>query len=258
MKNIDLKQYLNLLIADDKENADKLLHEYIVSKARQIHEDLMREDDEIMDEAFDDIADDLEEIENEEFLGEEFEDVLEKVTFIIPDANHKATVTFESRADADVLLKYDATLENGIGDVEEGEDGHLILVDGEVEADIVVPAGALEDFYDLETEDFLDFEDYGDDVLDVVEPFVIVEEDVVNNDDVEHEDEVEDIADHNDDAENGSDEEIRSEEVENGFDDTEEDIINDVTNDFEENLEDLDLDAELEDLEDIVDDKKDN
>jgi curved DNA-binding protein CbpA len=83
-----LEQVLELLINEEREAAEELLHDFIVENARQIHEDLLNESDEVVEEeleeldeaddilsdeeeASDELESDASEIENEEFYDED-------------------------------------------------------------------------------------------------------------------------------------------------------------------------------------------
>lgn len=66
MQKVELSKVLDLLIAEDREEASKLLHEWFVGKSKSILEELMQEDD----GALDDIEDAKEEIASEEFYGD--------------------------------------------------------------------------------------------------------------------------------------------------------------------------------------------
>lgn len=66
MQKVELSKVLDLLIAEDREEASKLLHEWFVGKSKSILEGLMQEDD----GALDDIEDAKEEIASEEFYGD--------------------------------------------------------------------------------------------------------------------------------------------------------------------------------------------
>jgi hypothetical protein len=82
MSRSTLEQVLELLINEEREAAEELLHDFIVENARQIHEELLSESDEVveenledLDESEEDITDDLEgdsdEIDTEEFYDED-------------------------------------------------------------------------------------------------------------------------------------------------------------------------------------------
>jgi len=82
MSRSTLEQVLELLINEEREAAEELLHDFIVENARQIHEELLSESDEVveedledLDESEEDYADDLEddsdEIDTEEFYDED-------------------------------------------------------------------------------------------------------------------------------------------------------------------------------------------
>jgi hypothetical protein len=66
MQKVDLSKVLDLLIAEDREEASNLLHEWFVGKSKSILEDLMQEDD----SALDGIESDKNEIESEEYYGD--------------------------------------------------------------------------------------------------------------------------------------------------------------------------------------------
>lgn len=85
-KKVDLYHVLNLLVNEGKEASEDALREFMIEKAKQIHESLMSEDDDALeivtlDDDVDDleditseIKDDADEIEDEEFFGEAKED----------------------------------------------------------------------------------------------------------------------------------------------------------------------------------------
>ena len=56
-----LEQVLELLINEEREAAEELLHDFIVENARQIHEDLLNESDEVVEEELEELdeADDI-------------------------------------------------------------------------------------------------------------------------------------------------------------------------------------------------------
>ncbi|MNK44126.1 hypothetical protein D3C87_628490 [compost metagenome] len=66
MQKVELSKVLDLLIAEDREEAGKLLHEWFVGKSKSILEELMQEDDGALDE----IEDAKEEIASEEYYGD--------------------------------------------------------------------------------------------------------------------------------------------------------------------------------------------
>lgn len=71
MAKVDLNQVLDLLINEEREEASKLLHNWFVEVSKGIHESLMQEDDEVLeDERLQDIEDDKNDIESEEYFGE--------------------------------------------------------------------------------------------------------------------------------------------------------------------------------------------
>lgn len=67
MKKTKLEKVLEYLINDDEENAKALLHDVFIEKAREIHESLIDEDDDLEDEDLGDMDDmDVEDGESEE------------------------------------------------------------------------------------------------------------------------------------------------------------------------------------------------
>jgi hypothetical protein len=71
MNKVDLNQVLDLLISEDREQASKMLHNWFVDMSKGIHESMMQEEDEVLeDERLQDIEDDKDDIESEEFYGE--------------------------------------------------------------------------------------------------------------------------------------------------------------------------------------------
>lgn len=66
MQKVELNKVLDLLIAEDRDQAEKMLHEWFVGKSKSILEELMQEDD----EALDGIQSDKDEIESEEYYGD--------------------------------------------------------------------------------------------------------------------------------------------------------------------------------------------
>jgi hypothetical protein len=82
MSRTTLEKVLELLINEEREAAEELLHDFIVENARQIHEELLRESDEVVEEDLEDLdesdeemLDGLEsddsEIDTEEFYDED-------------------------------------------------------------------------------------------------------------------------------------------------------------------------------------------
>lgn len=66
MKTVDLNKVLEMLVNEEQTEAAGLLHEWFVERSKQIHEELMSEDNSLSQ----DIEDDQEAIESEEFYGE--------------------------------------------------------------------------------------------------------------------------------------------------------------------------------------------
>lgn len=80
MSRSKLEKVLELLINEDREGAEELLHDFIVENARQIHEELLSESDEVVEEDLEDLDESEEELTNElesdeaEIEAEEFYD----------------------------------------------------------------------------------------------------------------------------------------------------------------------------------------
>ena len=71
MQRVDLKKVLEMLVNEEQGNAENLLHQWFVDKTKSIHESLMQEDDDVLDEdATKDIKDDEDSIEAEEYYGD--------------------------------------------------------------------------------------------------------------------------------------------------------------------------------------------
>ena len=131
-----LEQMLENLVNDNQEKAEELFHEYVVSKSREIYENLIEEEmkdeevdetsdneDEAVDEASDDDAEDkvdeasdddaedkvdeatdedeVKEDSKDEEVDEEFEDVAIEGEDDMPDMGGDATDDLESEIDAD-------------------------------------------------------------------------------------------------------------------------------------------------------------
>ena len=120
-----LEQMLENLVNDNQEKAEELFHEYVVTKSREIYENLIEEEmkDEEVDEASDDDAEDkvdeasdddaedkvdeatdedeVKEDSKDEEVDEEFEDVAIEGEDDMPDMGGDATDDLESEIDAD-------------------------------------------------------------------------------------------------------------------------------------------------------------
>ena len=115
-----LEQMLENLVNDNQEKAEELFHEYVVSKSREIYENLIEEEmkDEEVDEASDDDAEDKvdeasdddaedkvdeasDDDSKDEEVDEEFEDVAIEGEDDMPDMGGDATDDLESEIDAD-------------------------------------------------------------------------------------------------------------------------------------------------------------
>lgn len=66
MSRSKLEQVLELLINEEREAAEELLHDFIVENARQIHEELLNESDEVVEENLEDLDESEEELEESE------------------------------------------------------------------------------------------------------------------------------------------------------------------------------------------------
>jgi hypothetical protein len=66
MQKVDLKKVLDMLINEEQDKAESLLHQWFVQKTKAIHENLMQDDDVLEN----DIEDDQDEVDSEEFYGE--------------------------------------------------------------------------------------------------------------------------------------------------------------------------------------------
>ena len=66
MQKVDLKKVLDMLINEEQDKAEGLLHQWFVEKTKAIHENLMQDDDVLEN----DIEDDQDEVQSEEFYGE--------------------------------------------------------------------------------------------------------------------------------------------------------------------------------------------
>lgn len=68
MQKVDLTKVLELVINEEQETASTLLHQWFVEKSKSIHESLMQEEDEVLENS--DLENDQDEIEKEEHFGE--------------------------------------------------------------------------------------------------------------------------------------------------------------------------------------------
>ena len=72
-----LEQVLELLINEEKDAAENMLHDFIVAEARRIHEELLNDSDEVVEEDLEDIdeseaeTDQVEEKEEVQEVAEE-------------------------------------------------------------------------------------------------------------------------------------------------------------------------------------------
>ena len=74
MSRSTLENVLELLINEEREAAEAMLHDFIVAEARRIHEELLNESDEVVEEDLEDIDESEDEtVEEEEDLPEDEE-----------------------------------------------------------------------------------------------------------------------------------------------------------------------------------------
>ena len=103
MQKVDLRKVLDMLVNEEQEGAEGLLHQWFVEKTKSIHENLMQEDDDILedDNLTKSIEDDQNDIEAEEYFGEddlgtEDEDESEDPESVDAAANANATSDIEN------------------------------------------------------------------------------------------------------------------------------------------------------------------
>lgn len=102
-----LEKVLELLINEEKEEASKLLHEWFVEKAREIHQRLVEEDEEVEDVADDlehediDVEQEVQDLKTElDRLRQEFEDVVRELD--LEDEEDYGEEDIDSEEDEDV------------------------------------------------------------------------------------------------------------------------------------------------------------
>jgi hypothetical protein len=180
-----LEQVLELLINEEREAAEELLHDFIVENARQIHEDLLNESDEVVDEELEELdeaddyvddedsvselEDDASEIENEEFYdADEMED-----EEAVDDLEMGDDVDSEEGVEArvDDLESALAELEAEFEKIMAGDDEDDMEDDAEMDMDMDMDAeDDMEESFELELEesddDDLDLEESDDDAED--------------------------------------------------------------------------------------------
>jgi len=118
----NLEQILELLLAEENEQAEELLHEYVVAKARQQYERVLDESEEVeedLDESKDEEEDDLDESSCSSKKKHEDVEVDETIDHADPSADYVEDVTaIEDSVEAD---------EFGEGDDE--DDGEMDMGD---------------------------------------------------------------------------------------------------------------------------------
>jgi hypothetical protein len=120
MKTVDLNKVLEMLVNEEQNEAAGLLHEWFVERSKQIHEELMSEDNSLSQ----DIEDDQEAIESEEFYSEaEGDDAEEEAEGEETDADLEAdSEELPADMDADMVggeeLPAEETIADTIEDLE--------------------------------------------------------------------------------------------------------------------------------------------
>ena len=128
---------LENLVNDNQEKAEELFHEYVVTKSREIYENLIEEEmkDEEVDEASDEEVD---ESKTPKSAGEEMREYVEKVSAKMGDngANTKSTVASPNNMGGDASNLVQSTEESGgdhagLGDMNaKDQDGGNVNVPG--------------------------------------------------------------------------------------------------------------------------------
>ena len=122
MKTVDLNKVLEMLVNEEQTEAAGLLHEWFVERSKQIHEELMTEDNSLSQ----DIEDDQEAIQSEEFYSEAEDDDVDAEAGeedLGTDADaEEAGDELEADADADMVggeeLPAEGNIEDTIEDLE--------------------------------------------------------------------------------------------------------------------------------------------
>jgi hypothetical protein len=162
MSRSTLEQVLELLINEEREAAEELLHDFIVENARQIHEELLSESDEVveedledLDESEEDYADDLEddsdEIDTEEFYDED--EMGDDAAVDDLEMGDDMGGEFEDEGEGDVESRVD-DLESALAQLEAEFEKIMSGEEGEEE-------GEGEEEYGFEGEDEGEDDDYG-------------------------------------------------------------------------------------------------
>ena len=143
------EQMLELLVNEDKESAEKLFHEIVVEKSRDIYEGLLEDDkdvdeandeevDEASDEEVEEATDEVEETKTPKTAGEEMREYVEKVSAKMGDngANTKSTVASPNNMGGDASNLVQGAEESGgehagLGDMNpKDQDGGNVNVPG--------------------------------------------------------------------------------------------------------------------------------
>jgi hypothetical protein len=119
MSRSKLEQVLELLINEEREAAEELLHDFIVENARQIHEELLNESDEVVEEDLEDLD------ESEEEDLEESEEELEEGSLDLDDETSDEIMSDEEEIESEEFYDEDEMDdEEAVDDLEMGdEDG---------------------------------------------------------------------------------------------------------------------------------------
>lgn len=137
MSRSTLERVLELLINEEKEAADALLHDFIIENARRIHEELLSESDEQIDDDLDglgdedsDIDNDSAEIDSEEFYDNEASDEEELDDLALDDEpmDDEGSADIEGRLDdveqmiADLEAEFDSIMNGDDSDVADSDE----------------------------------------------------------------------------------------------------------------------------------------
>lgn len=196
MKTVDLNKVLEMLINEEQSEASGLLHEWFVEKTRQVHEELMREDDSLSQ----DIEDDQEAIESEEFYSEAEDDDAEgdEEEMDAEDEMDDEMSDMEADADMETDMEDDLPAEETIADTIED----LEAVMARLKAEFAEITGEADE--DGAEEDVSEPADMSDEMMDSEEVYSeesFVESEEVDEDEEELSEEVTESEDDFDDLE---------------------------------------------------------
>jgi outer membrane murein-binding lipoprotein Lpp len=166
----NLEQILELLLAEENEQAEELLHEYVVAKARQQYERVLDESEEVEKD-----LDESEEVD-ESSCGSDDEDLEEMMDHSNPSENFKRDVA-------------------GVTDIadEVAEDEYTLEGDDEDDAEMGMDMDDMDDMGDMDAEEG-DVEDKIDDLEDELQALKAEFEKLMSDDD-EAEDDADDAMD---------------------------------------------------------------